>query len=85
MGLKHVRVHGLKHTFGRRLRAAGAPLETRKVLLCHRNGDITSHNSAPELADLLEAANRVCEGKFGETPALVALKQKTVIEGSITV
>jgi integrase len=58
VGLKHVRVHDLKHTFGRRLRAAGVPLETRKVLLGHRNGDITSHYSAPELAELLEAANQ---------------------------
>ena len=67
------------------LRAAGVPLETRKVLLGHRNGDITSHYSAPELAELLEAANRVCTDKSGKTPALVVLKQKTAIEGSITV
>ena len=76
VGLKHVRVHDLKHTFGRRLRAAGVPLETRKVLLGHRKGDITSHYSAPELAELLEAANRVCLDKSGKTPALVVLKQK---------
>ena len=44
-----VRLHDLKHTFGRRLRAAGVSLETRKVLLGHRNGDITTHYSAPEL------------------------------------
>ena len=59
-GIANLRVHDLKHTFGRRLRAAGVPLETRKVLLGHRNGDITSHYSAPELEELLEAANRVC-------------------------
>ena len=70
-----VRVHDLKHTFGRRLRAAGVPLETRKILLGHRNGDITSHYSAPELEELIEAANRVCEGKSGKTPALVVLRQ----------
>jgi len=35
VGLPLVRVHDLKHTFGRRLRAAGVPLETRKVLLGH--------------------------------------------------
>ena len=78
VGLKQVRVHDLKHTFGRRLRAAGVPLETRKVLLGHRNGDITSHYSAPELVELLEAANRVCEGKSGKTPALMVLQQKAV-------
>jgi integrase len=30
-----VRVHDLKHTFGRSLRTAGVSLETRKVLLGH--------------------------------------------------
>lgn len=29
VGLPHVRVHDLKHTFGRRLRAAGVSLEDR--------------------------------------------------------
>jgi hypothetical protein len=52
-------------------------LETRKVLLGHRNGDITTHYSAPELEELLEAANKVCEDKSGKSPALVMLKQKT--------
>ena len=56
-----VRVHDLKHTFGQRLRAAGVALETRKILLGHRNGDITSHYSTPELEELIEAANKVCE------------------------
>ena len=78
VGFGGVRVHDLKHTFGRRLHAAGVPLETRKVLLGHRNGDITSHYSAPELEELLGAANRVCEEKSGKSPALVVLKQKTV-------
>ena len=76
IGLSHARVHDLKHTFGRRLRAAGVPVETRKVLLGHRNSDITTHYSAPELEELIEAANRVCEGKSGKSPALVVLKQK---------
>ena len=42
IGLPHLRVHDLKHTFGRRLSAARVPLETCKVLLGHRNGDITT-------------------------------------------
>lgn len=75
-GLANVRVHDLKHTFGRRLRAAGVPLETRKVLLGHKNGDITSHYSAPEIEELLEAANRVCRTKSGKSPAMTLLKRK---------
>lgn len=60
-GLFSLRVHDLKHTFGRRLRAAGVSQETRKVLLGHTNGDITTHYSAPEIAELIRAANTVCE------------------------
>jgi integrase len=76
VGLTKVRVHDLKHTFGRRLRASGVPLETRKVLLGHQNGDITSYYSAPELEELISATNRVCEQKSGKTPALVILERK---------
>ncbi len=75
--LSQIRVHDLKHTFGRQLRAAGVPLETRKVLLGHRNGDITTHYSAPELDELIEAANRICVSRSGKTPALVMLSRKT--------
>jgi integrase len=58
-GIRSIRVHDLKHTFGLRLRAAGVWLETRRVLLGHKNGDITTHYSAPELKELIEAAERI--------------------------
>jgi integrase len=76
-GFSNLRVHDLKHTFGRRLRAAGVPLETRKVLLGHTNGDITSHYSAPEIEELLAAANRVCGENSRKNPALTILQLKT--------
>ena len=76
-GFANLRVHDLKHTFGRRLRAVGIPLETRKVLLGHRNGDITSHYSAPEIEELLEAANRVCAVQSRKSHAMTLLKRKT--------
>ncbi|HAU3625235.1 TPA: tyrosine-type recombinase/integrase [Legionella pneumophila] len=59
--MPHVRVHDLKHTFGRRLRAAGVSFEDRQDLLGHRSGRITTHYSSAELQNLFEAANRVCE------------------------
>ena len=77
-------MHDLKHTFGRRLRAPGVPLETRKVLRGHRNSDITSHYSAPEWAELLAAVERVCEGKSGKTPALIVPNQKAITETTVT-
>ncbi|VXC64861.1 Integrase (fragment) [Pseudomonas sp. 8Z] len=54
-----IRVHDLKHTFGRRLRAAGVTEEDRKALLGHKNGSITSHYSAAELGKLIDEANRI--------------------------
>ena len=60
-GMPHARVHDLKHTFGRRLRAAGVSFEDRQDLLGHRSARITTHYSAAELSRLLEAANSVCE------------------------
>jgi integrase len=75
-GLEQVRVHDLKHTFGRRLRAAGVPLETRKVLLGHRNKDITTHYSAPELAELIEAVQRVAERGDQAQPTLTILRKR---------
>src|SRR3546814_10271597 len=58
-GYASIRVHDLKHTFGRRLRAAGVTQEDRKALLGHKNGSITSHYSGAELGHLIEAANMV--------------------------
>jgi len=69
-------VHDLKHTFGRRLRAAGVSFEDRQDLLGHRSGRITTHYSAAELVSLIEAANRVCDVGSRKTPALVILKKQ---------
>jgi len=75
-GLLQVRVHDLKHTFGRRLRAAGVSFEDRQDLLGHRSGRITSHYSAAELGNLIEAANQVVGDGSRKSPALVVLKKK---------
>lgn len=71
-GFEHVRVHDLKHTFGRRLRAAGVSKETRKVLLGHKNGDITTHYSGAELKELVEAVQRIDASR--ETPMITLLR-----------
>ena len=72
--LPQVRVHDLKHTFGRRLRAAGISFEDRQDLLGHRAGRITTHYSAVELSHLIEAANKGCERGDGK-PELVVLRR----------
>jgi integrase len=77
-GFERVRVHDLKHTFGRRLRAAGVGEETRKVLLGHTNGDITTHYSSAELRELVEAVNRIDASR--ETPVITLLRSPRPVE-----
>ena len=77
-GLTQARVHDLKHTFSRRLRAAGVSYEDRQDLLGHKSGRITTHYSGAELENLIDAANRVCGETSRKSPALVLLRQKAV-------
>jgi len=75
-GFRRVRVHDLKHTFGRRLRAAGVSFEDRQDLLGHKSGRITTHYSNAELASLIEAANKVCSMESRKSPAITRLRRK---------
>lgn len=70
--LSNVRVHDLKHTFGRRLRSAGVSFEDRQDLLGHKSTRITTHYSAAELLNLWIAANKVCEEQ--QKPTLTLLR-----------
>ncbi len=69
-GFRRVRVHDLKHTFGRRLRAAGVSFEDRQDLLGHKSSRITTHYSEAELANLIAAAEKACNQKSRKTPAI---------------
>ncbi|MCE3238668.1 MAG: hypothetical protein K0R24_1649 [Gammaproteobacteria bacterium] len=67
-----VRVHDLKHTFGRRLRSMGVSLEDRQDLLGHKSGRITTHYSSAELLNLWEAVNKISDRD--SRPALTLLR-----------
>ncbi len=60
VGLTQVRIHDLKHTFGRRLRAENVSFEDRQDLLGHKSSRITTHYSSAELGNLIAAAEKVC-------------------------
>jgi len=72
-GFRTLHVHDLRHTFGRRLRAAGVSNETRAALLGHARGDITTHYSAAELKELVDAV-RAIEVTLGSAPTLTVLR-----------
>jgi integrase len=74
-GFRRVRVHDLKHTFGRRLRAAGVSFEDRQDVLGHKSGRITTHYSQAELGNLIAAADCVCESESRKTPATTWLRR----------
>ena len=57
-GLPGFRVHDLRHTMGHRLRAAGVSYEDRQDILGHKSDRITTHYSAPDVARLIEAAEK---------------------------
>ena len=71
--LPDLHIHDLKHTFGRRLRAAGVSFEDRQDLLEHKSARMTTHYSAPELWRLIDAAESVCD-RDGVRPGLVIMR-----------
>ncbi len=71
-----IRIHDLKHTFGRRLRAAQVSLEDRQDLLGHKSQRITTHYSPAEVKNLIDAANKVC-CRQASTPTFNAIRTET--------
>lgn len=76
-------VHNLRRTFGRRLRSAGVPLETRKALLGHSNGDLTTHYSPAEIEELQKAAERIVDERIGQTPTLMLVRKRSNVGRSV--
>ena len=77
-------VHNLRHSFGRRLRGAGIPLETRKALLGHAVGDITTHYSAVELSELLEAVEKIVDRGIAQSPTLTVIQHSKEVVGKLS-
>lgn len=73
-GFRNLRVHDLRHTFGRRLRAAAVNKETRSALLGHKTGDITTHYSQAELQELVDAVAKITEVNSRKTHAPTLLR-----------
>lgn len=55
------------------------PLETRKALLGHANGDITTHYSAAELRELIAAVEKIATRSETETPVLSVVGTRKVV------
>ena len=75
-GFAHLRVHDLKHTFGRRLRVAGVSFEDRQALLGHKSASVTTDYSAAEIEHLIAQANKVTQGDQRSSPTLTVLRRR---------
>ena len=60
------------------------PLETRKALLGHANGDITTHYSAAELNELKKAAEKIVDQRVAQTPTLTLLRVTRAAVGKVS-
>lgn len=76
-GFAHLRVHDLKHTFGRRLRVAGVAFEDRQALLGHKSASVTTDYSAAEIEHLIAQANKVAMDGQRSSPTLTVLRRRT--------
>lgn len=74
-GFASFRVHDLKMTYGRRLRAADVSFEDRQALLGHTNGSVTSHYSAAEIDALIRASDKVASSGRS-APTLTILRRQ---------
>jgi integrase len=82
--LDGVRVHDLRHTYGKRLEAAGVAWEYRQALLGHALRSVTELYSGPGLRRLLDAAESVSReteiavpGKAADLDRSIRLKRRT--------
>ena len=64
-GFRQLRVHDLRHTFGTRLRSLNVAFETRKDLLGHIQGDVTTLYSHVEVQELWRGLELLCENPNG--------------------
>ena len=67
-------MHDLKHTFGYRLRTAGAPFEHRQSLLGHKAAHVTTHYSAADMENLISYAQQACDLVSRKSSALGIVK-----------
>jgi integrase len=73
-----IRVHDLKHTFGRRLRAAGVCFEDRQDLLAHKSSRITTHYSSAEIGNLINASEAAVANM--SAPELTMIKRNSAVK-----
>jgi integrase len=71
-----ISAHSLRHTFGQRLRAAGVNFRDMQDLLGHKNQSVTAHYTKAEIANLIDAANAICD-QDDRKPELTLVRKRS--------
>jgi integrase len=72
---KRLRVHDQRHTFGRRLRAAGVLDRDIQDLMGHTSGRITSLYTAAEIEALIAAVEKIADRQSRKSPAMTLVRK----------
>jgi len=75
-GLGDLHVHDLRHTVGTRLREARVSLETRSIILWHKNHSMTTHYSEAQVLEVWTALELVKEETGQENRSLRSLAKE---------
>ncbi|MEW8660715.1 MAG: hypothetical protein AB2603_20580 [Candidatus Thiodiazotropha endolucinida] len=65
-------------------RRTGVPLEMRKILPGHANGDITTHYTAAELQELLNTAEMIVDRSTTQIPTLTVVGRSKGFIGKLS-
>ena len=77
-GLSDLHIHDLRHTVGMRLREADIREETIAAILWHARPGMTAHYSVVQVAELVEALNRITDERHRTNRSLAMIAREAL-------
>jgi integrase len=79
-GMADLHIHDLRHTVGMRLREAEVREETVADILWHTRPGMTAHYSVAQVAELVEALNRITDERHRTNRSLAMIAREAMAE-----
>ena len=77
-GMPDLHIHDLRHTVGMRLREADVREETIAAILWHTRPGMTAHYSVAQVAELVEALNRITDERHRTNRSLAMIAREAL-------
>lgn len=77
-GMADLHIHDLRHTVGMRLREADVREETIAAILWHTRPGMTAHYSVAQVAELVEALNRITDERHRTNRSLAMIAREAL-------